>query len=50
MRAYQQEAAHKSDFERTEMNKDKTGVRLQGVMGINPVNDTKSRSLFPTMC
>ena len=41
VRAYQQEAAHKSDFERTEMNKDKTGVRLQGVMGINPVNDTE---------
>ena len=41
VRAYQQEAAHKSDFERTEMNKDKTGVRLQGVMGINPVNDKK---------
>ena len=41
VRAYQQEAAHKSDFERTEMNKDKTGVRLQGVMGINRVNDTE---------
>ena len=41
VRAYQQEAAHKSDFERTEMNKDKTGVRLQGVMGINPVNETE---------
>ena len=41
VRAYQQEAAHKSDFERTEMNKDKTGVRLQGVMGINPVNDAE---------
>lgn len=39
VRAYQQEAAKKSDFERTEINKDKTGVRLDGVMGINPVND-----------
>lgn len=36
--AYIEEAARKSDFERTEMNKDKTGVRLQGVEGINPVN------------
>ncbi len=36
--AYQDEAAHKSDFERTELNKEKTGVRLDGVMGINPVN------------
>lgn len=35
--AYQQEAARKSDFERTEVNKDKTGVRLEGVSAINPV-------------
>lgn len=41
VRAYQNEAAHKSDFERTELNKDKTGVKLNGVMGINPVNDTE---------
>lgn len=41
VRAYQQEAARKSDFERTELNKDKTGVCLDGVMGINPVNDTE---------
>lgn len=39
VRKYQDEAAHKSDFERTELNKDKTGVRLDGVMGINPVNN-----------
>ena len=38
VRAYQQEAAHKSDFERTEVNKDKTGVCLRGVRAINPVN------------
>ena len=37
--AYQQEAAKKSDFERTEINKEKTGIKLDGVMGINPVND-----------
>ncbi|MDE5604638.1 MAG: leucine--tRNA ligase, partial [Eubacterium sp.] len=41
VRAYQNEAAHKSDFERTELNKDKTGVKLDGVTGINPVNDTE---------
>ncbi len=41
VRAYQQEAARKSDFERTELNKDKTGVMLKGVMGINPVNGTE---------
>ena len=35
--AYQDEAAHKSDFERGELNKDKTGVRLEGVEVINPV-------------
>ena len=39
IRKYQDEAAHKSDFERTELNKDKTCVRLDGVMGINPVNN-----------
>ena len=38
VRAYQQEAARKSDFERTEVNKEKTGVMLQGVRAINPVN------------
>ncbi|MBD5148566.1 MAG: leucine--tRNA ligase [Oscillibacter sp.] len=36
--AYQQEAARKSDFERGELNKDKTGVRLEGIEVINPVN------------
>ncbi len=35
--AYQQEAARKSDFERTEMAKDKTGVRLEGIAAVNPV-------------
>nr|WP_317412804.1 leucine--tRNA ligase [uncultured Solibaculum sp.] len=35
---YQAEAASKSDFERTELVKDKTGVRLDGVEAINPVN------------
>lgn len=39
VRAYREEAARKSDFERTELNKDKTGVRLSGVRAINPVND-----------
>ncbi len=36
--AYQEEAGKKSDFERTELVKDKTGVCLDGVMAINPVN------------
>lgn len=38
IRAYQEKAAHKSDFERTEMAKEKTGVKLCGVQAINPVN------------
>lgn len=38
IKAYQDMAAKKSDFDRTEMNKDKTGVELKGVKGINPVN------------
>ncbi len=36
--AYRAEAAKKSDFERTELAKDKTGIRLDGVCAINPVN------------
>ena len=36
--AYREASAHKSDFERTEMQKDKTGVMLKGVRAINPVN------------
>ena len=36
--AYKQEAAKKSDFERTELAKDKTGVKINGVTAINPVN------------
>ena len=38
VRAYQAAAARKSDLERTELNKDKTGVCLKGVRGINPAN------------
>ena len=37
--AYRKTAASKSDFERTELQKEKTGVRLIGIDGINPVND-----------
>lgn len=39
--AYQEQSAKKSDFERTELAKDKTGVKLDGVMAINPVNNTE---------
>jgi leucyl-tRNA synthetase len=38
VQAYIDEAAKKSDLERTELAKDKTGVRLDGVMAVNPVN------------
>ncbi|MEE0956841.1 MAG: leucine--tRNA ligase [Ruminococcus sp.] len=41
IRAYQEAAARKSDFERTEVAKDKTGVLLKGVKAINPVNNTE---------
>ena len=37
VREYQKQAAHKSEFERTEMAKDKTGVELCGIKAINPV-------------
>ncbi|MEG2698574.1 MAG: leucine--tRNA ligase, partial [Ruthenibacterium sp.] len=38
VRAYQTASAKKSDFERTELAKDKTGVELKGVRAVNPVN------------
>ncbi len=38
VREYQKKAASKSDLERTELNKEKTGVRLDGIRGVNPVN------------
>lgn len=41
VRDYQTAAAKKSDFDRTEMNKDKTGVKLEGVRAVNPVNGTE---------
>ncbi len=41
VRAYQLEASKKSDFERTEVAKDKTGIRLDGVEAVNPVNNKK---------
>ncbi len=39
--AYREFAKSKSDFERTELAKEKTGVELKGVKGINPVNGTE---------
>ena len=38
VKEYQRKAAMKSDLERTDLNKEKTGVRLDGVEGVNPVN------------
>lgn len=41
IKEYQAAAARKSEFDRAEMAKDKTGVKLEGVMGINPVNNAE---------
>ncbi len=38
---YREQAAKKSDFERAELAKEKTGVRIEGLTAINPVNDTE---------
>lgn len=38
---YREMAAKKSDFERTELAKDKTGVVIDGLVAINPINDTE---------
>ena len=37
--AYKAECAKKSEFERTQLVKDKTGVKIEGLTGINPIND-----------
>ena len=39
--AYREAAARKSDFERTELNKDKTGVEIRGITATNPVTGTQ---------
>ena len=39
VKAYQADAAKKSDFERVELAKDKTGVELKGIRAINPVTE-----------
>ncbi len=41
VKEYGAQAAKKSDFERSELNKDKTGVKLEGVMAINPLTGTE---------
>ena len=38
LQAYREQAARKSDFERTEIQKDKTGVKVQGLQAVNPAN------------
>lgn len=38
---YREDAMKKSDFERTELNKGKTGVELKGIKAINPVNNSE---------
>ncbi len=42
VKAYKEAAAKKSDFERTELSKEKTGVKLEGVVAINPVNNRET--------
>ena len=44
--AYQEAAARKSDFERGELNKDKTGVRLDGIEVINPANGKALSTMY----
>ena len=39
IKAYQKQASLKSDFERSEINKDKTGVEIEGIKAINPVTN-----------
>jgi leucyl-tRNA synthetase len=41
IKAYQDEAKSKSEFERSELSKEKTGVKLEGIFAVNPVNSEK---------
>ena len=41
IKAYREECAKKTEFQRTQLNKDKTGVRIEGISGINPLNGKK---------
>ena len=41
VKAYRDECAKKSEFERVNLVKDKTGVKLEGIMAVNPVNGKK---------
>ncbi len=41
IKSYQAEASKKSDFERTEVVKEKTGIKIKGVTAVNPVNDAE---------
>ncbi len=41
IRKYQEQAAAKSDFERSELAKEKTGVEIEGLKAVNPVNDKR---------
>ena len=41
IRAYREECAKKTEFERTQLVKDKTGVRIQGLEAVNPLNGKK---------
>ena len=50
IKAYQEQAARKSDFERTEVAKDKTGVKLQGVSAINPSHRQGDPHLHLRLC
>ena len=41
IKAYREECAKKTEFERTQLVKEKTGVCIQGLEGVNPVNGKK---------
>ena len=39
IRSYREKAKNKTEFERTQVNKDKTGVKIDGLTGINPITN-----------
>ncbi len=50
IKAYRSECAKKTEFERTQLVKDKTGVKIEGLEAVNPVNGKKNSDLYCRLC
>lgn len=46
VKEYQKEARSKSDIERTDMTKEKTGVKIDGLTAVNPINNKENTNIY----